>query len=301
MGKSQGPLVSVIINCFNGEKYLLDSIVSLVSQTYSNWELIFWDNQSTDNSAEIIKSFKDERIRYYYAKSHTVLYEARNAALKKTKGDYIAFLDSDDTWETNKLELQIPLFLDSEVIFTFSNYFIENIIKKKKWLGLINPKIDGPPENVMLKNYMVAMSTLVIRRSAISKYRLEFNSNYSIIGDFDMVLRLASIGKFAYINSALAIYRIHGNNESTKKRDLEIGELKQFYTEHLTKKSPLSLNPYFWKIKALIDYASCINFLLNGKKYKALQCFFRMKICKLKFRLFFILLLPKDVLKKIKN
>ena len=57
MVKSQGPLVSVIINCFNGEKYLLDSIVSLVSQTYSNWELIFWDNQSTDNSAEIIKSF----------------------------------------------------------------------------------------------------------------------------------------------------------------------------------------------------------------------------------------------------
>ena len=74
------------MNCFNGEKYLKYSIESILSQTYQNWELIFWDNKSTDNSAKILKSFKDKRIKYFYSKNKTVLYKARNLAIKKTKG-----------------------------------------------------------------------------------------------------------------------------------------------------------------------------------------------------------------------
>ena len=76
---SEKPLVSVIINCFNGEKYLLEALDSVITQTYNNWEIIFWDNQSTDKSAEIFKSYKDSRLKYYYASSHAdILYEARN-------------------------------------------------------------------------------------------------------------------------------------------------------------------------------------------------------------------------------
>ena len=62
------PSVSIIMNCLNGEEYLKDSLSSIVNQTYKNWELIFWDNRSTDKSADILKSFKDKRIRYFYAK-----------------------------------------------------------------------------------------------------------------------------------------------------------------------------------------------------------------------------------------
>ena len=72
-----------MINCFNGEKYLRKSLESVIAQTYKNWEVIFWDNQSTDKSAEIFKSFNDLRFNYYYAHSHTLLYEARNLAIKK--------------------------------------------------------------------------------------------------------------------------------------------------------------------------------------------------------------------------
>ena len=61
----KNPLVSVIINCYNGEKYLREAIDSVIAQTYSNWEIIFWDNQSTDSSAEIVKSYNDDRIKYY--------------------------------------------------------------------------------------------------------------------------------------------------------------------------------------------------------------------------------------------
>ncbi len=96
------PSVSIIMNCLNGEEYLKDSLSSIVNQTYKNWELIFWDNRSTDKSADILKSFKDKRIRYFYAKKKTVLYRARNLAIKKARGKFIAFLDVDDFWEKNR-------------------------------------------------------------------------------------------------------------------------------------------------------------------------------------------------------
>ena len=122
--ESEKPLVSVIINCFNGEKYLREALDSVVTQTYKNWEIIFWDNQSTDKSAEIFKSYKDSRLKYYCASSHAdILYEARNYALKKTNGDFIAFLDVDDWWLPNKLEKQIPLFSDPEVGVVYGNFY----------------------------------------------------------------------------------------------------------------------------------------------------------------------------------
>ena len=109
------PLVSIIMNCYNGEKYLKHSIKSIINQKYVNWELIFWDNKSTDNSAKILKKFKDKRIKYFYAKKKTVLYKARNLALKKAKGKFIAFLDVDDLWTKDKLSKQIPKFKDKKV------------------------------------------------------------------------------------------------------------------------------------------------------------------------------------------
>ena len=123
---SNQPLVSIIMNCYNGEAYLSESIESVLSQTYKNWELIFWDDKSVDKSAEIFKSYKDERFKYYYAPKHTLLYEARNQAIEKSSGEFIAFLDTDDFWAKDKLELQIPFFRDLKVGVVYGNLFIVN-------------------------------------------------------------------------------------------------------------------------------------------------------------------------------
>mgnify|MGYP000238500923 CR=1 FL=1 len=96
-------LVNIIVNCYNGEKYLKKNLESIQKQKYSNWELIFWDNQSSDNSKKIFDSFKDKRFKYYCSDKHTTLYEARNLACKKTNGEFIAFLDCDDWWYENFL------------------------------------------------------------------------------------------------------------------------------------------------------------------------------------------------------
>ena len=127
------PLVSVIMNCFNGEVFMSEAIKTVLSQTYLNWELIFWDNQSKDRSAEIFKSFNDKRLKYYYSDKHTSLYNARNLAIKKSNWEFISFLDVDDLWEKNKLEQQMHFFSNPEVDVVFSNLWItkKNVNKKK--------------------------------------------------------------------------------------------------------------------------------------------------------------------------
>ena len=104
------PLVSIIINCYNGEAHLQDCIESLLLQTYKNWEIVFWDNQSNDKSKKIAQSY-GPKVKYYYAENHTNLGKARALASEKAKGQYLSFLDADDLWDPTKLEKQINTFL----------------------------------------------------------------------------------------------------------------------------------------------------------------------------------------------
>ena len=109
------PKVSILMNCFNGEKYISEAINSVLFQTYEIWELIIWDNQSNDNSKNIIFSYNDNRIQYYYAANHTCLGKARQLASLKFTGELIAFLDVDDKWMERKLEKQVNKFKNKDV------------------------------------------------------------------------------------------------------------------------------------------------------------------------------------------
>ena len=136
MAELNKPLVSVIVNCFNGEKYLKEALTSVLNQSYENWEIIFWDNRSTDNSKNILNYFKDRRIKYFFDEKHTTLYQARNLAIKKSNGELLAFIDADDIWEKNKLELQVPIFQNSKISLVYSNLWIakQNLEKKKLFI-----------------------------------------------------------------------------------------------------------------------------------------------------------------------
>ena len=107
---SYRPVVSVIMNCHNGQNFLNEAIQSLIEQTYKNWELIFFDNCSNDNTFKIFNQFKNKRFKYFYSKKKLKLYKARNLALKKAKGEFITFLDTDDKWHYNKLAKQVNFF-----------------------------------------------------------------------------------------------------------------------------------------------------------------------------------------------
>ena len=128
------PLVSIIMNCFNGERYLNESLKSILDQSYQNWELIFWDNLSKDSSKKIFDRYKDKRFKYFIASQHTPLYVARNLAIKKASGEFLAFLDTDDIWLKDKLNQQIKLFSNPNIGLVYGNYwrFNENRIFQKK-------------------------------------------------------------------------------------------------------------------------------------------------------------------------
>ena len=127
-------LISVIINCHNGEKFLNRCLDSILKQTYQNWEIIFWDNCSTDKSKEIFFKYKynDSRLNYFYSEKLTNLSIARNFAISKSQGRYICFLDVDDYWEKNKLYKQIEFLERNSAAIVFTNFNIENSFNKKK-------------------------------------------------------------------------------------------------------------------------------------------------------------------------
>ena len=128
MTTSSEDFISVIMNCHNGEKFLNESISSVINQSFSNWELIFFDNQSNDKSIQIAKSFADKRIKFFSSEKYLKLYEARNEAIKLSNGKYITFLDTDDFWEKNKLSMQLNFIEKNNLKICYSNFFIYNQI-----------------------------------------------------------------------------------------------------------------------------------------------------------------------------
>jgi len=129
----KNPLVSIIINCHNGEKYLDKAIKSVLGQNYKHWEIIFFDNNSKDKSSSVLKKYKDRRIKYFRVQKTYSLYKARNLAIAKCKGELVSFLDVDDWWLKNKLNKQVKVFLkDQTVDVLYSNIYLYNEKRKTK-------------------------------------------------------------------------------------------------------------------------------------------------------------------------
>ena len=137
--------ISIIVNCHNGAKYLDKCIKSILDQKYKNFELIFFDNFSSDNSKKILDNFKDNRIKYFYSGIKFPLYKARNEAIKKTSGSLIAFLDVDDWWDEEYLSSRSEIFSDVSYDFYYcnANFFYEKnkIFRKYKKYSLPSGKI----------------------------------------------------------------------------------------------------------------------------------------------------------------
>jgi glycosyltransferase involved in cell wall biosynthesis len=296
----QEPLVSILMNCYNGEKFLREAIDSILAQTYQNWEIIFWDNQSTDRSAEIFKNYTDTRLRYFYAPKHTWLYEARNYAIEKASGDFIAFLDVDDWWLPSKLEKQIPLFSDSKVGIVCSNYWIVSERKNKRWIALRRPAPTGWVLNEVLKTYFVGLLTLVVRRSALASLDYSCDPRYHMIGDLDLVVRLSVHWKLDCEQKPLGFYRAHDSNESIKHHRRQLNELECWLKE-MEEVEAIRSCPDFHFVKERITFLKAIQHILQIDKKGAYRLFHELPWGRLKFRLCIALLLPTFVVRELKN
>jgi len=225
------PLVSVIINCYNGEEFLRETIDSVINQTYSNWKLIFWDNQSTDSTAEIIKGYHDDRIRYIYAPTHTPLGEARNLAMKQVVGKYLAFLDSDDIWYPDFMKIGVEnLERESSCVGFYCNYHYHN---KNKQLVTIsgNTSVGYRDYRYLLKSYDVGMSGSLIRFETVRSNDILFKKQYNLIEDYDFFLSLSKYGLLVYYPEPKMYYRVHPNSTTNKLKNDWAGEFDLMYNE----------------------------------------------------------------------
>ena len=222
-------VVSVIMNCHNGEEFLRESVHSIINQTFTDWELIFFDNVSSDRSLEIIKSFNDQRIKVFKSQNFLNLYHARNEALKKINGKYICFLDTDDLWKNDKLEQQVEfLEKNKNFIMVYSNFY--TLKDGKKFIQYKNKLPEGNITKYLLKKYTIGILTTCLKKEAFEDG--VFDKNTNIIGDFDFFINLSNKFKIGCIQKPLAYYRDHEKNLSKKKLEIYIFELSNWINDH---------------------------------------------------------------------
>lgn len=202
------PRVSVVINCYNGAQFVAEAINSVYAQTYPDWEIVFWDNLSTDATPEIAKGY-DERLRYFRGTAFLPLGDARNKALEQCRGDFVAFLDADDIWLPEKLALQVQLLgAQAELGLVYSDCVIQDINGRGRYLSSqVDKFYSGWALHALIECDFIPMLTVVVRRDVLAKVG-PFRS-YQIVEDYDMWLRIAAHYPIDYVDRPLAVYRTH--------------------------------------------------------------------------------------------
>ena len=206
--------VSVIINCYNSDTYLKEAIDSVYAQTYKNWEIIFWDNQSSDNSAEIAKSY-DNKLSYFCSDQYLKLGDGRNKALEQVNGDLIAFLDCDDQWLPEKLEKQVAIFNgDDDIQLVYSNFYRYFQQSNQKKVAVKIPHPSGHVFKESLDRYPVGILTAMIRKTILDELPHWFDPKLNLAEDYDFFMRIIINSRVVYLHDILAIYRHHEQNHT---------------------------------------------------------------------------------------
>lgn len=248
-GNKDLALVSVIINCYNGQKYLAEAIDSVFSQTYKNWEIIFWDNCSTDNSAEIAKSY-GEKIKYYYSNTNTTLGEARNKAIQVTNGKYIAFIDCDDIWSNSqKLELQVELLEKNENFVLCFGDMIEIDEKGNYFRDVLTKVKNGYCFPQLLKQFDISIITTMLRKQMLVEMKLSFDQNIKASEEYCLFMQLASVYEIGVINEILVSYRVSMSSLTSKSLEI-LGYERRYTLNKITVNNPTLARQYSKEFKS---------------------------------------------------
>lgn len=230
--------VSILMNGYNSEEYLKEAIDSIYEQTFKDWEIIFIDNCSTDSTREIVKSY-NEKIKYYKTKENVPLGAARNYGLQFCKGEFLAFLDTDDRWLKNKLELQIELMeKNKEYKLCYSaTFFIDE--KGKRMGSFIPHAYSGNVFPQQLKRYEMNMQTVMLRND----FSISFNENLKYSPDYDLFVEISSKYQVGVIKDYLVEYRKHSSSFTNNNIDLWGLEM-EFTLNRLIKSYPFLKKQY---------------------------------------------------------
>jgi teichuronic acid biosynthesis glycosyltransferase TuaG len=207
--------VSIILPNFNSSEFVSSSINSIKNQTYKNWNLIIVDDCSNDKTKKILKNFNNnKKIKILWLKKNRGAAYCRNLAIKRATSKYLAFIDSDDIWEKNKLEIQLKYMEKNNFDFTYTYY---------KTFGLKSTKIKTPIKfdfNSFTKNTSIATSTMIIKKRIIQGAKF---TETAICEDYFFKCQILKKIKYAYcLKKFLTSYRI-------RKNSMQGSKIKNFY------------------------------------------------------------------------
>ena len=218
MNKVTSPLVSVIIPNYNHAQYLGRALQSVLDQTYTHWEAIVIDNHSTDNSDEVTARFIDPRITYLKIHNNGVIAASRNAGILAAKGDWIAFLDSDDYWYPGRLEVVINGIKHNKTIDVFSTNEIQvDLAEGRSRLLRYGPFCKNFYKTLLIEGNKMSTSATLVRYDFLKVNAILFreSSRFVTVEDYDFWMFLAKAGaKFYFILSVQGEATIHSDNTS---------------------------------------------------------------------------------------
>lgn len=275
------PLVSVIIPTYNHGRYLGRALQSVIDQTFTNWEVIVIDNHSTDNTDEVVASFSSHRITYLKIHNEGVIATSRNAGIRAAKGDWVAFLDSDDWWTNDKLQAcfscisaEIDLvYHDLEIVADQPRPFRRKIIKS--W------QVKEPVlMDLLVKGNAIANSSVVVRKNLLEKID-GINESVEMVAaeDYNTWLRIAALtNRFMYLPLKFGFYFIH--NQSISKKDMSVPvryAVKEFM--------PMLTSEQKNKIEANFRYTSGrFNFVMGNNAVANNDLKFSLRYCKISLK-----------------
>jgi len=296
------PIVSIVIPTYNHAKFIGKALESVIDQTYKNWEAIVIDNNSTDDTDKVINQYNDPRIKYLKINNDGVIAKSRNLGIKEAKGEWIAFLDSDDWWTKDKLEVCLSKICKNvdfihhatEYVNKSKSFLTKKIIKGREFKKpILNDLLIG----TITKGSQISNSSVIVRKNILIKIG-GLNENKILVGsdDYDTWLRIAQItDQFLYVNKKLSYVLFHDARTSNKK-DMSIPQ-RLVITDfmHLfDKQQKLSLEIKLRYISGNYNY-------LNNNSEKAKKDFMfviRNGVIRLKLRSLLIIILI--ILKNIK-
>lgn len=207
------PLVSIITPMYNSEKYIGETIESVLNQTYKNWEMLIINDCSTDNGADIVKKYQklDKRIKLFSNTTNKGVSYSRNYGIEISAGKYIAFLDSDDLWSNTKLQKQVAFMEEKNIILSYTSYDKINEDGGKRGTIKVPDKLDY---NELLKNCLIGLLTSMYRKDSLFKFRF-INSKCE---DYIFWLNILKEIDYAYgIEESLCTYRVIKGSRSSNK------------------------------------------------------------------------------------
>ena len=209
------PLVSVIMPCYNMEKYISDTIASVRRQTFPHWELLIVDDASTDKTSEIVQDIcnQDDRICFAVKSKHSGIADTRNQCLKMAKGRFLAFLDSDDLWHPEKLEQQTKFMTEHNIGFCYSSY--DCVDEAGNPLDKTVKAAGNLDYDAYLRNTIIGCSTVMIDKTIVGEVVVP---GFRTSEDAATWLNILKKGFLAYaIDQTLTSYRIRQHSASSNK------------------------------------------------------------------------------------